>query len=286
MTVICDACGTENRVRAMFCRGCANKLPAFAPTGTSALETLGVRSSKYEAGASLQRPFPAPETLFKPESVRRWIATLVFFTAVVLGLVAWFAFGHRGASGSATEKLSQPASLPSADTVAIAPVVPDVSATAVGTPGSDPLSPELSLGPDETLEQSGGVKEFDANENAIAAATASASASNGPQASPASASAATALMNRKSTESAATTPSPTPNQRSSTSPGRRAGANTSGNGRAADPRVGCDHLFFAFAARCEANHCQQAAYARHPRCDVVREQRRLDDARRNSLPSH
>lgn len=57
-------------------------------------------------------------------------------------------------------------------------------------------------------------------------------------------------------------------------------ARTAGNGRA-DPRTGCEHLFFAFAARCEANHCAQAAYARHPRCDVVRAERQRDDARRN-----
>ena len=50
---------------------------------------------------------------------------------------------------------------------------------------------------------------------------------------------------------------------------------------AGDPRAGCEHLFFVLAARCEAEHCSQAAYARHPRCDVVREQRRRDEARRN-----
>ena len=61
---------------------------------------------------------------------------------------------------------------------------------------------------------------------------------------------------------------------------RTPSSRTSGNGRA-DPRAGCEHLFFAFAARCEANHCAEAAYARHPRCDVVRAERQRDDARRN-----
>ncbi|HEY9223271.1 MAG TPA: hypothetical protein VIP27_03840, partial [Variovorax sp.] len=50
---------------------------------------------------------------------------------------------------------------------------------------------------------------------------------------------------------------------------------------AGDPRVGCEHLFFVLAARCEAEHCTQAAYSRHPRCEAVREQRRRDEARRN-----
>jgi hypothetical protein len=40
-------------------------------------------------------------------------------------------------------------------------------------------------------------------------------------------------------------------------------------------------LFFVLAARCEASHCDEAAYTRHPRCNVVRDQRRRDEARRN-----
>ncbi|MGO4391143.1 hypothetical protein AB4Z46_07285 [Variovorax sp. M-6] len=50
---------------------------------------------------------------------------------------------------------------------------------------------------------------------------------------------------------------------------------------AVDPRRGCEHLNFFSAARCEAAHCDQPAYTRHPRCDAVREDRRRDEARRN-----
>ena len=53
--------------------------------------------------------------------------------------------------------------------------------------------------------------------------------------------------------------------------------------RAADPRAMCGHLNFVAAARCEAAQCDSPAYSRHPRCDAVREQRRLDVARRNPL---
>lgn len=48
-----------------------------------------------------------------------------------------------------------------------------------------------------------------------------------------------------------------------------------------DPRRGCENLNFFSAARCEAAHCDQPAYTRHPRCDAVREDRRRDQARRN-----
>ncbi|AMM24797.1 hypothetical protein AX767_10860 [Variovorax sp. PAMC 28711] len=50
---------------------------------------------------------------------------------------------------------------------------------------------------------------------------------------------------------------------------------------AADPRAGCEQLFFVLAARCEARHCDEAAYTRHPRCTLVRAQRQRDEARRN-----
>jgi len=50
---------------------------------------------------------------------------------------------------------------------------------------------------------------------------------------------------------------------------------------ALDPRGGCETLNFIFAARCEAAHCDKPEYTRHPRCDLVREERRRDEARRN-----
>lgn len=50
---------------------------------------------------------------------------------------------------------------------------------------------------------------------------------------------------------------------------------------AADPRSGCGNLNFIAAARCEAAQCDKAQFARHPRCDAVREERRRDWARRN-----
>jgi|UPI000481CC36 hypothetical protein len=50
---------------------------------------------------------------------------------------------------------------------------------------------------------------------------------------------------------------------------------------ALDPRTGCETLNFIFAARCEAAHCDKPEYTRHPRCNLVREERRRDEARRN-----
>ena len=52
---------------------------------------------------------------------------------------------------------------------------------------------------------------------------------------------------------------------------------------ALDPRQGCQNLNFFSAARCEAAHCDQPAYTRHPRCNEVRADRRRDEARRNPM---
>ena len=40
MTNVCERCGQNNRANAMFCIGCAGKLPNFAPSGPSALQAL------------------------------------------------------------------------------------------------------------------------------------------------------------------------------------------------------------------------------------------------------
>ncbi|WP_431276038.1 hypothetical protein ACQ858_07105 [Variovorax ureilyticus] len=75
---------------------------------------------------------------------------------------------------------------------------------------------------------------------------------------------------------AALTPSPQPAERRQVpraAPPARVGA--------LDPRSGCETLNFVFAARCEAAHCDKPQYAQHPRCRLVREQRKRDELHRN-----
>ncbi|MET0543601.1 MAG: hypothetical protein ABWZ88_17800 [Variovorax sp.] len=55
------------------------------------------------------------------------------------------------------------------------------------------------------------------------------------------------------------------------------------NSGAADPRRACGNLNFVAAARCEAAQCDLPGFSRHPRCDVVRADRRRDEERRNPL---
>lgn len=261
MTVRCDACGTENRDKAMFCRGCAGKLPAFAlakkppasespPIHPAAPRSRGSLPGATDAGSTWSSITSG--TLFGGTRTRLAVFALLM---IALGAsIAWFARGTAGSDRS------------------VSPPSPRDSATASALP------PETSLSAGETLvRESSGSPATQRDEPAappeVATAPASSAASPAPPVAPADRQTSGAEVVTPGTDSG-----PAPRNA-----GRRSGPPPAST-RAADPRTGCEHLFFAFAARCEANHCQQSAYARHPRCDAVREQRRRDDARRNSMP--
>ena len=223
MTVICETCRKANRDKAMFCIGCAGKLPAFAATGPAALPTAG--------GPGRQRVRAATAEPLRDRNrhvVRGWFAAVLLLGALATALVGWIAL----TPGRTSTAVSMPAPAASASTSAAAP--------------ADVVPFESALSPGESSVVMGTPSSRSVDE-----VTAPASPPENVQA---------------------------PAQRPSSA--RSQTARAGGNGRA-DPRTGCEHLFFAFAARCEANHCAEAAYARHPRCDVVRAERQRDDARRN-----
>ncbi|RZL88248.1 MAG: hypothetical protein EOP82_23725 [Variovorax sp.] len=93
MSVVCAACKTENRDSAMFCHGCAGKLPRFAATGPSALEGM----------KALRRPSPSSPAPFDPpmpgmlpiESRSFWIRLVLVAVAVTAGFVGWYAYVTR-----------------------------------------------------------------------------------------------------------------------------------------------------------------------------------------------
>jgi hypothetical protein len=236
MTVLCANCRTANRDRAMFCIGCAGKLPAFAATGPSALDTVGAplgpaakRSSATRAEAGAART-----GTIAGAAPRGLTLAVLLLGATVLLLAAWISFGPERAAAPGVASAAAPLqTLPA--TPVVAPAAVAVAAPPVQVPLDSALSPGESMVP--TMPR--------------------------PASTPITASAAPA----------AKTPATPASPRMQTTAVARA------NG--GDPRVGCEHLFFVLAARCEAEHCSQAAYARHPRCDAVREQRRRDEARRN-----
>ena len=230
MTVLCANCHAANRDRAMFCIGCAGKLPAFAATGPSALETVRgtQRPGKALDGTAPRPPADAPAS----HAPRGLMMAVLLLGATVVALAAWISFGPERAAAPGLASAAAPPLQPLPATAVAAPAAVVVAPPPVQVPVESALSPGESTVPTTPP---------------VAAAPAVASAP--PAAKP-----------------------------PATSPPR-----TSTTRSAGDPRTGCEHLFFVLAARCEAEHCAQAAYARHPRCDAVREQRRRDEARRNPM---
>ncbi|MGJ7580130.1 hypothetical protein ACSFA3_08100 [Variovorax sp. RHLX14] len=235
MTVICETCQTANRDKAMFCIGCAGKLPAFAATGPAALAaTEGMRRQRRDGGSGKV----SPEHRDSGRHVLQWwFAVVLLLGGVAAALVGWIAL----TPGRTASTVAMPSAAASA-----LPAPSASSATPTSTADAVPFESALSPG-----------------EMSVAAGK--------PTAAP---------VDGISTSTSASLPDnvQAPAQRPSSA--RVQMSRNSGGGRA-DPRTGCEHLFFAFAARCEANHCAEAAYARHPRCDVVRAERQRDDARRN-----
>lgn len=241
MTVLCANCHTANRDRAMFCIGCAGKLPAFAATGPSALDAAGAtpRSGKTAegAGSKTKTKGSAPPS----HAPRGLMLAVLLLGATVVALAAWISFGPERAAAPGLASAAAPLqALPATPVAAPAPVA--VAPPPIQIPVESALSP---------------------GESTVPMATPSTPAALPAPAAPVIAEAPPAA--------AAPTAAPTAPAPVRMSPTRSAG----------DPRAGCEHLFFVLAARCEAQNCERAAYSRHPRCEVVREQRRRDEARRN-----
>ncbi|VWX62495.1 conserved hypothetical protein [Burkholderiales bacterium 8X] len=96
LPVICDQCGTRNRDSAMFCIGCAGRLPAFAPSGPSALEAMRFRPPGSEPRAareagSATAPLPA-------ESASFWLRLGGFTVALSIAFLGWYFYVTRSAA--------------------------------------------------------------------------------------------------------------------------------------------------------------------------------------------
>lgn len=238
MAVICAVCHTENRDAAMFCHGCARKLPAFVATAPSLLETMRTRDAEAAA-----RPSSRLAAVTR-RAVREPLFPLGVALLVAALTVGWYAQATREPPKAA--RVASAVSAVSAVSVAAKPAVVAPAAVAVApvkpeTPKpADPVPVVASLAPGEI------------------------ELSPGPAMAPVA-------------------PAPPVALAAPTEPDRRSPPRAAAPPRqvALDPRHGCETLNFVFAARCEAAHCDKAEYARHPRCNLVREERRRDEARRN-----
>src|SRR5437868_10809562 len=91
MPVICAVCQTENRDAAMFCHGCARKLPGFAATGPSLLDVM---RPKKPTG-SPPRGARHTRAVQPAESRGFWIGFGLLLLAAALGFGGWFAYVTR-----------------------------------------------------------------------------------------------------------------------------------------------------------------------------------------------
>ncbi|MEJ8810099.1 hypothetical protein WKW77_03420 [Variovorax ureilyticus] len=245
MSVICPACQTENRDAAMFCHGCARKLPHFTPTQPSMLETMRAMPARSVAStAAVAMPVE-----IEPRSlIGLWIGVGVAVLVLLGGIAAWYAHLLRPPASS-TSSANAPAHV-AKPAAAVPPAAIAADKPKASTPAPEIVSLGASLAPGE----------------AAVAPSSGAAQVAGADAPPAAASPPVAAL----------TPSPPPAERRQApraAPPARVGA--------LDPRSGCETLNFVFAARCEAAHCDKPQYASHPRCDLVRQQRKRDELHRN-----
>jgi hypothetical protein len=95
MPTVCESCGRLNRTQAMFCSGCLHQLPAFAPSGASALETLrrAAESSARDDAARLSRARAVAELRFP-----YWLPALLL--TLCAGFIGWYAVVPHARTGS------------------------------------------------------------------------------------------------------------------------------------------------------------------------------------------
>lgn len=155
MPTVCESCGRLNRTQAMFCSGCLQQLPAFAPSGPSALETLRRKTAEISArddAARLSRARVA-ELRFP-----YWLPALIL--TLCAGFISWYAAVPHARTGTlppaparVVEAAPGPARLPDAIASALPAQVPLSKAAQSGqsddaAPGA--AAPETAPSPNES----------------------------------------------------------------------------------------------------------------------------------------
>jgi len=146
MSSVCEVCGNANRPGAMFCSGCTARLPAFKPTGPSALQAMRDSQSPFDLGAhgvGTRASGPSARALRAAPSYF-WQGLGLLVLAMVLVFAGWFAYVTRKTDGPGPSRAV--ASAPSA-AVPEAPAGNVVAALApIGKP-ADPAPITASVSP-------------------------------------------------------------------------------------------------------------------------------------------
>lgn len=252
MTVQCGACGAENRDAAKFCKGCGRKIaqawpqaaPMAASDGAALLASAAALlppASKTATADEKLRPTPAPP---RPRIGNgRWIVGLGIGVALLVLASAWW--GHRNKS----QEITQPA--PALDASgAHQPAAVEAAVPAPATAVTTLPSASTSMEPQEKPEP------------AAAEGTA-------PQAS---------TKPRKPMVKKPAAPPPAPVVEAVAPPPPVPAPEPV---RVPTPQESCAGRNFIARAQCMAEQCARADVGRHPQCEAVRQQQRIEEEKRN-----
>ena len=104
MSVVCATCGSRNRDKAMFCSGCAGRLPGFMPSGPSALDAVKPgRAAPISPFDAPRSPFDAPYSrphagslaLLPAETPAFWLRLGLLALAMSVAFIGWYLYVTR-----------------------------------------------------------------------------------------------------------------------------------------------------------------------------------------------
>lgn len=95
MPSVCEACGNANRATAMFCSGCAGRLPRFVATGPSALETMKTLQPSARAPAQDARASSSASLDLRAETPALWLRLGLLGLAMCVGFTGWYQYVTR-----------------------------------------------------------------------------------------------------------------------------------------------------------------------------------------------
>lgn len=138
MASVCTACGTENREKARFCRGCARPLVSLGSPEASAEPAADAASPHHHASRSSGG---ARRAARQRRTAIRWGLSAAVLVAVLVGWQLW-----------PREAAVEPASITGAPADPVAPVmvaaaVPPVALTAARTPPTPNTAPVDAMTP-------------------------------------------------------------------------------------------------------------------------------------------
>jgi len=150
MSSVCEVCGSASRPGAMFCSGCTARLPAFRPTGPSALQAMQDIRSPLDRGAVQTRTPMVSARVVRSSPSYFWQGLSLLVLGMAIVFAVWFAVVTRKAEAPARPRSDEtmmstaaPASTPPAAPIAMSKRPSDDAPLAPAR--SAPVAPAVAL---------------------------------------------------------------------------------------------------------------------------------------------